>query len=61
MIEEIAALEARVRQLESERDALLNALAHAVEIITGQMPIVADIRRRFLETGEVPAMLAAPA
>jgi hypothetical protein len=50
--------EQRVAKLEADRDTLLNALCAAVERVTGQMPMASEIRRRFLDAGELPALPA---
>lgn len=53
---EIDILHAEIAKLEAQRETLLNALCESVRIITGQMPISYEIKRRFLESGELPVM-----
>ena len=44
----------RIAKLEAQVDTLLNALAQMIRLHTGQTPVVSEIRRKFLETGELP-------
>lgn len=50
-----------IAKLENQREVLLNAICSAVEKLTGRTPNCQEIARRFLEQGDLPAVLTSSA